>query len=134
MSTSAAAAIYRDEILETLKDRLLAKLNKSLEEGREQETSDTSLGEIRTQYGQHFSNFLSTAFDVVFRDELKSKNSEPNQKALDELNLSVSDNDLQSLDDAVPTLCRRRKIYPGKCASLLEQTLQSEVEAAKRIR
>jgi len=41
MSSVPAAASYRDDVLETLKDRFLSRLEQSLEEGREPETSGT---------------------------------------------------------------------------------------------
>jgi hypothetical protein len=44
-----------------------------------------------------FANFLSTAFDVVFRNELKSADPEPEAKNSDDpINLSVTDDDLQA--------------------------------------
>jgi hypothetical protein len=46
----------------------------------------------------------------------------------------VTDNDLQNLDNSVHTVCRQRKLYPGKCALLLEKSLQAQIEAAEKIR
>jgi hypothetical protein len=40
----------------------------------------------------------------------------------------------QNLDNAVTVVCRHRKLYPGKCALLLEKALQAQVEAAEKIR
>ena len=137
MSNIAAAASYRDDILESLKDRFLARLDKSLEEGREPETSDADLAELRTKYETWFSNYLSTAFDVVFRNELSLKSDTAGAEVRDHeelLNLSVTDDDLQNLDNAVTNVCRLRKLYPGKCAALLEKSLQIQTEAAERIR
>ena len=73
MNSVPAAVSYREDIVETLKDRFLTRLDSSLEEGREPEISEAALAEIRAQYQTTFSNFLSTAFDVVFRNELASK-------------------------------------------------------------
>jgi hypothetical protein len=73
MNTVPAAISYREDIIETLKDRFLTRLDRSLEEGREPEISEASMAEIRAQYQSTFSNFLSTAFDVVFRNELATK-------------------------------------------------------------
>ena len=139
MSNIAAAASYRDDILETLKDRFLARLQKSLEEGREPGTSDSDLAELREQYRTSFSNYLSTAFDVVFRNELSLKSEQlgSGTEAKDPeelLNLSVTDDDLQNLDNAATNLCRLRKLYPGKCTALLERSLQIQIEAAEKIR
>jgi hypothetical protein len=38
------------------------------------------------------------------------------------------------LDNAVKIVCRQRKLYPGKCAALLERSLQMQIEAAEKIR
>ena len=73
MKSVPAAVSYREDIVETLKERFFTRLDRSLEEGREPEISEAALAEIRAQYQTTFSNFLSTAFDVVFRNELASK-------------------------------------------------------------
>ena len=73
MNSVPAAVSYREDIVETLKERFFTRLDSSLEEGREPEISEAALAEIRAQYQTTFSNFLSTAFDVVFRNELASK-------------------------------------------------------------
>jgi hypothetical protein len=90
------------------------------------------------QYRTTFSNFLSTAFDVGFRNELSSKpdvSAEAQSNSPDDFhNLSVTDDDLQNLDNSVSFVCRQRKIYPGKCVLLLEKSLQAQAEAAEKIR
>ena len=49
MSSVPAAVSYRDDILETLIDRFLSKLEKSLEEGREADISDDAFNQLRSQ-------------------------------------------------------------------------------------
>ena len=52
----------------------------------------------------------------------------------DELNLSVTDEDLQNLDNANTLVTRYRKIKPPKCTLLLEKTLKLQVDALHKIK
>ena len=52
----------------------------------------------------------------------------------DELNLSVTDEDLQNLDNANTLVTRYRKIKPPRCTLLLEKTLKLQVESLHKIK
>jgi len=99
MTSVPAAASYREDILETLTDRFLSRLDQSLEEGREPEISEAAFTKLRDEFKTTFSNYLSTAFDVVFRNELSKPNSKPEEVLEDDSqhNLSVTNDDLQNL-------------------------------------
>jgi hypothetical protein len=99
MTNVPAAVSYREDILETLTDRFLSRLDQSLEEGREPEISEAAFTELRREFKTTFSNYLSTAFDVVFRNELSKPNGESEEVLEDDSphNLSVTDDDLQNL-------------------------------------
>ena len=99
MNSVPAAVSYREDILETLTDRFLSRLDQSLEEGREPEITEAAFTELRGQFKTTFSNYLSTAFDVVFRNELSKPSAEPKEVLEDDSphNLSVTDDDLQNL-------------------------------------
>ncbi len=54
------------------------------------------MDELKSHFRTTFTNYLSTAFDVVFRNELSLKSDNQEQKIPeDQLNLSVTDDDLQ---------------------------------------
>jgi len=99
MTSVPAAASYREDILETLTDRFLSRLDQSLEEGCEPEISETAFTKLRNEFKTTFSYYLSTAFDVVFRNELSNPNGKPEEVFEDESphNLSVTNDDLQNL-------------------------------------
>ncbi len=99
MNSFPAAVSYREDILETLTDRFLSRLDQSLEEGREPEISEAAFSELRGQFKTTFTNYLSTAFDVVFRNELSKPSAESEEVLEDDSphNLSVTDDDLQNL-------------------------------------
>jgi hypothetical protein len=48
--SSVPAISYREDILESLKDRFVTRLDRSLEEGREPEVPDSAVADLRSQY------------------------------------------------------------------------------------
>ena len=52
----------------------------------------------------------------------------------DQMNLSVTDEDLQKLDDANSRNAFYRKVYPAKCSLLLERALKVQLEATNKLR
>ena len=89
--------------------------------------------DIRVKFEQTFVNYLTTAFDVVFKQELNA------QEAAAEAdkwtgNLSVNDEQLQEMDDAVTAACSKRKAFPAKCSLLLDKILKLQLDSALKIK
>ena len=53
---------------------------------------------------------------------------------VDQLNLSVTDEDLQKLDDANSRNAFYRKVYPAKCHLLLDRALKVQLESLTKIK
>lgn len=133
MSHVSAALSYRQDIIESLKDRFLAHLEKVLEEGRDPQAPPSELIELRSQYQNLFSNYLTTGFDVIFRNELESvplSGSEVDDK----LDISITDDDLQNLDEGINQVAKQRKFLPARCSVLQQKILHLESEAALKIK
>ena len=98
-------------------------------------------GDVSTKFQQTFANYLATAFDVVIGNEIISNISEnkqdvqkENNRNMDDLhNLSVTNEQLQEMDNSVLKVARRRKDYPKKCTKFLEKTLEFQTKAAEKI-
>ena len=57
-----------------------------------------------------------------------------NEGNMDDLqNLSVTNEQLQEMDNSVLKVARRRKDYPKKCTKFLEKTLEFQTKAAEKI-
>ena len=72
---------------------------------------------VRGKYRNAFQNFFTTGFDIVFQKEFLDKISDEEDNSVEiinDLNLSVTDEDLQKLDDANSRNAFYRKVYPGK--------------------
>ena len=133
----------REDILRQIEDRFDTKLKKEVQQfsppGQPLPLSITS--DVTTKFQQTFSNYLATAFDIVFSKEITAVNSankqeENKEKAAesDQHNLSVTNEQLQEMDNSVTKIARRRKMYPKKCSQFLEKSLELQAKAAEKIR
>ena len=116
------------------------KLEETIENFNESDIRDEDIEVVRGKYRNAFQNFFTTGFDTVFQKEFLDKvgaegggiSQKDNDK--DQMNLSVTDEDLQKLDDANSRNAFYRKIYPAKCSLLLERALKVQVEATSKLR
>jgi len=118
------------------------KLCKSVKSFEESDVTDDDIQCVKDKYRNAFKNYFTTAFDIAFQKDLVAKlkensTSESDQSVEiieDELNLSVTDEDLQNLDNANTLVTRYRKIKPPRCTLLLEKTLKLQVESLHKIK
>lgn len=133
----------REDILKQIEGEFDTKLKKKIQQfspsGQPLPLSITS--DVAAKFQQTFSNYLATAFDIVFSNELISavsaneKEEKTDKSAeLDQNNLSVTNEQLQEMDNSVTKIARRRKMYPKKCSQFLEKTLELQAKAAEKIR
>ena len=132
------------EKLNQLRDQALAsciaefdeKIAKSVETFTEADVTDEDIQCVKDKYRNAYKNFFTTAFDIAFQKELLAKLKE-NQKEEknnsveiiedEDLNLSVTDEDLQKLDNANTLVTIYRKVKPPKCTLLLEKSLKLQI-------
>ena len=116
------------------------KLEETIENFNESDIRDEDIEVVRGKYRNAFQNFFTTGFDTVFQKEFLDKvgaegggiSQKDNDN--DQMNLSVTDEDLQKLDDANSRNAFYRKVYPAKCSLLLERALKVQVEATSKLR
>ncbi len=133
-------ADFREQILKELLAKFDSRLDESIDSFTD-EIRQEDIDVVKAKYTNAFHNFLATAFDLAFQKELTSDSNDSKANAADEEseaefvhNLSVTDDDLQRLDDVVTQNACRRKLYPAKCALLLEKALKLQVESSAKIR
>ena len=117
------------------------KLEETIENFNESDIRDEDIEVVRGKYRNAFQNFFTTGFDTVFQKEFLDKVGAEggggiSQKDNDnyQMNLSVTDEDLQKLDDANSRNAFYRKVYPAKCSLLLERALKVQLEATSKLR
>ena len=108
------------------------KLEAAIASFKDSDISDQDIEVVRNKFKNSFQNYFTTGFDTVFQKELIEKFKEPEEVEI--LNLSVTDADLQRLDDANNRNAFRRKVYPGKCNILLERALKIQNESVAKIK
>lgn len=108
------------------------KLGAAIASFKDSDISDQDIEVVRSKFKNSFQNYFTTGFDTVFQKELIEKFKEPEEVEI--LNLSVTDTDLQKLDDANNQNAFRRKVYPGKCNYLLERALKIQSESVAKIK
>jgi len=139
------------EKLNQLRDQALAsciaefdeKIAKSVETFTEADVTDEDIQCVKDKYRNAYKNFFTTAFDIAFQKELLAKLKE-NQKEEknnsveiiedEDLNLSVTDEDLQKLDNANTLVTIYRKVKPPKCTLLLEKSLKLQIDSVSKIK
>ena len=131
----------REGILREIEDKFDAKMKKDMEQfsSSGQPLADSITVDVSAKFQQTFSNYLATAFDIVFGDEIIAANKEnekctENSNSPDQHNLSVTNEQLQEMDNSVTKVARRRKEYPKKCSKFLEKTLELQAKTAEKIR
>jgi len=115
------------------------KLEESIGSFNETDISDDDIETVRGKYRNAFQNFFTTGFDIIFQKEFLDKISDEKgtsqkENESDHLNLSVTDEDLQKLDDANSRNAFYRKVYPAKCSLLLERALKVQLEATSKLK
>ena len=133
----------REGILKNIKKKYEKKL---LEEIEVFSSSGTTVppsvaADVSAKFQETFSRYLTTAFDVVVGEEIASiskqeekENATVNANNPDEHNLSVTNEQLQEMDNCVTKVARRRKEYPKKCTKLLQKSLELQAKSAEQIR
>jgi len=145
-------AQLKEESFEELRESILTKIKCNYDTRLNEETEHFSssgkpltpsiISDVNAKFQQTFSTYLATAFDIVFGNEIMSSISVPeetekpseNENHSDQHNLSVTNEQLQEMDDLVTKVARRRKTYPKKCTHFLEKTLEFKAKAAEKIR
>jgi len=132
-----------NKIRETALAKIFADLEEKLEETienfNESDIRDEDIELVRGKYRNAFQNLFTTGFDTVFQKEFLDKGGvegglSQKENDNDQMNLSVTDEDLQKLDDANSRNAFYRKVYPAKCSLLLERALKVQLEATNKLR
>ena len=75
---------------------------------------------------------------MVFKKELQESSSGGTAAAQacddDDQDLSVNDQQLQEMDDAINSTCLKRKFEPAKCSLFLDKTLKLQLDAAAKVK
>jgi hypothetical protein len=133
----------REGILRQIEGKFKTKLKKDIQQFSPsgQPLSPSVTSDVSAKFQQTFSNYLATAFDIVFGNDIISAISANEKKEQisqnsnnDQLNLSVTNEQLQEMDNSVTKVARRRKEYPKKCSKFLEKTLELQAKTAEKIR
>lgn len=116
-----------------------SKLEESIESFNETDIRDDDIETVRGKYRNAFQSFFTTGFDIIFQKEFLDKVSDEKETSQkenesDHMNLSVTDEDLQKLDDANSRNAFYRKVYPAKCSLLLERALKVQLEAVSKLK
>jgi len=114
-----------------------SKLEGTIESFNESDIRDDDIEIVRGKYRNAFQNFFTTGFDIVFQKEFLDKISDEEDNSVEiinDLNLSVTDEDLQKLDDANSRNAFYRKVYPAKCSLLLERALKVQLESSSKLK
>ena len=109
-----------------------------LDSAANRQAGDDDIDEdVKLKFEQTFANYLGTGFDVVFRkdlQEVESGEGATTEGEKHEQDLSVNDEQLQEMDNAINATCSKRKFVPAQCSLFLDKTLKLQVDAAKRIK
>ena len=136
----------RESIIAEAKNALQKEIETELKQFDKPLTPEI-ISEVTAKFHQTYTNYLRTAFDVVFQNELLSvednddvvvlgngKSNVAEHVEADQHDLSVTNEQLQEMDNSVTKVARRRKEYPKKCTKFLEKTLEYQLRAAEKIR
>lgn len=124
----------REELLSKIIADVDSKLRESVANFKDADLRDEDIETVTGKYLNSYRNYLTTAFDIAFQQEFqdssKSQEQESESQEADDLNLSVTDDDLQKLDDANSRNAFLRKIYPAKCNLLLDRSLKTQIDSS----
>lgn len=124
----------REQALADIFSDFERQLDNSIASFKDSDVSDQDIEFVRNKFKNAFQNYFTTGFDIVFQKELVEKFKETTEVEVQDLNLSVTDEDLQKLDDANSRNAYFRKVFPGKCNLLLERALKIQTESVSKIK
>jgi len=124
----------REQALADIFSDFERQLDNSIASFKDSDVSDHDIEVVRNKFKNAFHNYFTTGFDIVFQKELVEKFKETTEAEVQDLNLSVTDEDLQKLDDANSRNAYFRKVFPGKCNLLLERALKIQTESVSKIK
>jgi len=124
----------REQALADIFSDFERQLDNSIASFKDSDVSDQDIEVVRNKFKNAFQNYFTTGFDIVFQKELVEKFKETTEVEVQDLNLSVTDEDLQKLDDANSRNAYFRKVFPGKCNLLLERALKIQTESVSKIK
>ena len=124
----------REQALADIFSDFERQLDNSIASFKDSDVSDQDIEVVRNKFKNAFQNYFTTGFDIVFQKELVEKFKETTEVGVQDLNLSVTDEDLQKLDDANSRNAYFRKVFPGKCNLLLERALKIQTESVSKIK
>ena len=130
----------RQNILEEINSTFKKKVNEEIKAvSNEKPVPPEVAKEVSAKFQQKFSNYLATAFDIVIGNDMVSNltannKEESTKNSDDQHNLSVTNEQLQEMDNSIIKVARRRKEYPKKCTKYLEKTLEFQGKAAEKIK
>ena len=133
-SNSAAAAATREELITSLSRLFSEDIDDMIGEivadsdGLTQEQIDS----VKSRFQSAFDGVIGTGFDVVFRKELSG--GDGNDTTVPLADMTVMEDDLLRVDDALDRVTQRRKKYPPQLSQFLDKTLLHEADAAKVIK
>ena len=132
-----------NDIRENALATVLADVDKKIEEAisnfQESDVTDADIETVKLKYRNAFQNYVTTGFDIAFQTDVLDKlaselKDDSDIEIISDLNLSVTDDDLQKLDDANSRNAYFRKVYPAKCSLLLERALKIQVDSCNKLR
>ena len=133
---------FRQNILDNINANFQKRVNEEIKDfSKDKQVPRDIEKDVSAKFQQTFSNYLATAFDIVIGNEILSNLSQ-NEKDMqkersndtdNQHDLSVTNEQLQEMDNSVLKVARRRKEYPKKCTKFLEKTLECQGKAAEKI-
>ena len=133
---------FRQNILDNINFNFQKRVNEEIKDfSKDKQVPRDIEKDVSAKFQQTFSNYLATAFDIVIGNEILSnlsQNEKDTQKEHsndpdDQHDMSVTNEQLQEMDNSVLKVARRRKEYPKKCTKFLEKTLECQGKAAEKI-
>ena len=134
---------FRQSILDNINSNFQRRVNEEIKDfSKDKQVPRDIEKDVSAKFQQTFSNYLATAFDIVIGNEILSnlsqnekddKQKEGSNDTDDQHDMSVTNEQLQEMDNSVLKVARRRKEYPKKCTKFLEKTLECQGKAAEKI-
>ena len=133
--SAPAAAATREDLIASLSRHFSEDIDGMLGEivadsdGLTREQIDS----VRSRFQSAFDSVVGTGFDVVFRKELSGGGGGggKNDTTVPLADMTVTEEDLLRVDDALDRATQRRKKYPPQLSQFLDKTLLHEADAAK---
>lgn len=122
----------REKALAEIFSEFEQKLESSIASFKDSDISDQDIDIVRNKFKNSFQNYFTTGFDTVFQKELVDKFKDSEEVEI--LNLSVTDEDLNKLDETNNRNALFRKVVPPKCNYFLEKALKIQNESLVKIK